>query len=333
MPRLSVVRVKSFSLAKAWLLGFLAGDGGFDLSCSPRVTANLGDSELVDHVIRAFEDCYEGVRAIAAAGLPSPEGSETGRRKKVYHTVRCNQRMVVDDIMSYGKFGIDEWEVPNFIISSSEEMKAAWLRGYFDADGFVIHDQKVHARYVQADSVNEKALRQVSSLLSSIGIQHSWHAEPAKGNDSPSFNVRVSYHEDLTRFATLVGFASLRKTALLAAAQASRQRFPVRKSLVVSLTPEIKKRRESGETTREIAEAVGLKKGTVDALCRRFKIQPGEGGKGRTNRKRGTLASLLPEILRLQDEGLDGTEIAKRVGLKDRKAVNDVVKYWGRKKT
>jgi hypothetical protein len=97
---------------------------------------------------------------------------------------------------------------------------------------------------------------------------------------------------------------------------------------VEEATARILERRENGETFNAIGRAEEVSSKTAQGVCYRHKTVPLRPGKGRVNRKRGDRGLLYPEIVRLREEGHRGTEIAKRLGLKDAREVKDIVKYW-----
>lgn len=334
MPKLSQVTPRGpLDVVKSWLLGFLAGDGAIDYRPGTicRVTAHIGGRELLDEVVSAFERCYEGANPRSRCDEPGGKGS---LRQQDYNYVRCDQKMLVEDLLSFAPFGLRRWHVPVAVQQGSEEIRGAWLRGFFDADGDAIYDPEQHVRCVEAHSVNRTALRQVVKLLQGVGVQNTWHARPPReGCPSIVYTVRVSYHEDLERFAKVVSFASESKRRVLEQALASLERRPVRKSFVEAQTARILRLRREGKTFDAIGRVVDLQKSSVQAVCKRHGVEPevGAKGSGRTNRRSGERAALFPRIMNFRAEGLSGAEIAKRVGLAHRREVDDVVKYYRRK--
>jgi MoxR-like ATPase/intein/homing endonuclease/lambda repressor-like predicted transcriptional regulator len=99
--------------------------------------------------------------------------------------------------------------VPEFIFAASDEERAAFLRGYFDGEGWVAHHQ------VCAGSSSPYLLVGVQRLLSSLGVDG--HISKVKTHPhgfgrGPHFVITVT---DIPKFARIVGFCSPAKTRLL----------------------------------------------------------------------------------------------------------------------
>ena len=150
----------------------------------------------------------------------------------------------------------------------------------------------------------------------------------------PKFNtayiLQVNHQQDLKKWKDLVGFGCERKMKTLEEALASFERdTQVHHEDTRQALPEIKRRREAGETWREIAAALGWSCWeTVRDICTRNGFEPSPENMG-AHRVKGYIEKLLPEIVRLRSEGLTQADIAKQLGLKDANTINNALQSHG----
>jgi MoxR-like ATPase/intein/homing endonuclease len=100
--------------------------------------------------------------------------------------------------------------VPDFVFAASDEKRAAFLRGYFDGEGWVAHHQ------VCAGSASPYLLVGVQRLLASLGIDGQIakvKTNPRAFGRGPHFVIAVT---DIPAFGRVVGFCSPAKARLLA---------------------------------------------------------------------------------------------------------------------
>ena len=120
--------------------------------------------------------------------------------------------------------------MPWSIRQSPAPIAAAFLRGLFDADGCVVHNQ-AKGSYVGLGSVSNELLREVQILLTTFGVSSriykvhdgsmSGHlpytnkdGEQVSYGRSPSYDLRVT-SASIGAFAQHIGFSLSRKSALL----------------------------------------------------------------------------------------------------------------------
>jgi intein/homing endonuclease len=308
---------------KAWLLGHLAGDGGFVYRPDLRkhaVTVYAGlDRDVVEECSRLFKEIYGAETQIKT------RGPGKGKRKNVSYETTCYKRAVVEDLMSCGTFGLTTWRVPDAVLRGSDEIKASWLSGMFDADGSMYFRPEKSVRTINLTSINEPGLRQASALLTILGIRHGWSDRKHNKEDCvkwmDSHAIYLTYHNDLRSFSRLIKFRSPRKQEKLEAALSSYERQVMRTEDVVKHLPEVKRRREAGETHAKIAKDLRLVREVVAELCYRNEIEP----KGREGNAAGGTRSVgfgaeegkLQDVLALRAQGVPLKEIAIRLGFKD----------------
>lgn len=91
-------------------------------------------------------------------------------------------------------------EIPLFVLKGDNNIKARFLRGFFDSEGSV--DVIEHRRQIVLTQNNEKMLLQIMSLLFDLGIQ-SKYLKRKKGSDQ----ILISLVENLEKYYKLIGFS------------------------------------------------------------------------------------------------------------------------------
>lgn len=326
-PRAESIKDQSgpLTVAKAYLLGFLAGDGHLQYeprSYSYKVFGCCGqDRDLAEHIARRVTEVY---------GVPCSvlfQKRSDGVRQDNWFA-HCGRKLVVEDLHSLTSWGVHTWRVPEPVMTGDDKIKGAWLRGFADADGYVGADVKRGQRRVCLDSVNMTGLMQAGSLLSALGIRYSWatHNREIEGH-SAGHKITLSYHADLKTFYEKVGFECVRKSQILHKAIESYKRTPKRTEDVEKFLEKIRPRREAGEDCMSIAKSLGLTRENVKDLCERRGISP-IGGKRRKDGRylpEGEVEVKIPQILEMKRDGLSHSAIALELGLKDAGAVTNAV--------
>jgi hypothetical protein len=324
----------SVSREKAWLLGHIAGDGSVTYKpgrvCQIVVAAgtHLEDAGVI---VRKFDEVY-GAHATVKAFAPGK-----GKRTQTNYIVRCSWRLVVEDVLGHGIFGVYRWRIDERVLSAPLDVRAGWVSGFADAEGHVQYIPETFMRRISLTSINHKGLEQVSGILRDLEIDHRWETDRRRGPETrrESYRLILSYHRAIRRFAEVVNFESPRKRDTLALAISTMERDPVHRFAIEDRMSEIQERREAGETHAEIADSMGFeRKGVADA-CYRHGIEPrgreGNADAGRRSNGLGRVERLLPRILELRDQGLKSHEIAKSLGFKGRHVVEGALRRAARK--
>ncbi|MEK6937269.1 MAG: LAGLIDADG family homing endonuclease [Nanoarchaeota archaeon] len=92
--------------------------------------------------------------------------------------------------------------IPNFIICGSKNIKARFLRGFFDSEGSVDVLEKYHRRQIVLTQKNIPWLKQIKTMLFDIGIQSKIYKKP-KDSDK----LVISLIENMEKYYNLVGFS------------------------------------------------------------------------------------------------------------------------------
>jgi len=199
----------------AYLLGWLTGDG------------NTCDN---DRLTFYFNYLSEEEKTILYNNI-----------KKVFKDVKyyeCNgDRFVVLSsslVNELRKLGVKsetatEKTVPSFILSNTNQIKEAYLRGLFDADGNIDINNGRNNDYtdIRLTTTSSKLSQQVANMLYSLGIVSTiYSSEPTshiiKGRDvntSKRFDVSIIGKNSIRRFANNIGFSLPHKFNRLADAK------------------------------------------------------------------------------------------------------------------
>jgi ribonucleoside-diphosphate reductase alpha chain len=202
----------------AWL-GWVCGDGSITTDASANfVSVQIGDADpdlparyraLVSSIfgpqLNIFESRSE--RADASAG------------------VRFASTQIIRFLEENGlcKQSAHEVEIPSLIKRSDPIVRAAFLRGLFEADGHVDNG------YPVLSTVSAALARDTQRMLVGLGVPARLHCQTHRDGafgDRPIFLIRVVGCEGVRRFASVVDFISERKRALLQVACARKDASP-----------------------------------------------------------------------------------------------------------
>lgn len=247
---------------KAYLLGFMAGDGNVSVSTDggAQVSANCGQVSdpanrvLADLIAGLLAEIYDVPAKVREERRVNQEGREPYWQPIVY------RRAVAEDLLSYGGIGTYDWEVPRAVARKARLFRA-WLSGFSDAEGCVRNDCERGSRYVSLSSVNRAGLEQVRRLLEDLlKIRCSWSTNDKRAGTLPEHKLLVCNRRSLERFAEQVGFRHPGKAARLAEALASYQRGSpnLLRDETAALFPQILRRRAANVPFDQIVAEFNL---------------------------------------------------------------------------
>jgi hypothetical protein len=187
-------KARNMTMEKAEILGFLTAEGEFHKreylrhandrkNIRLQKTSDIYFTNTEPVLIKKFMDDFKIVYNY------SPFYDD---RKK-----RCVIRRIAifEDLKRYGKVNSYSWGIPKQI-TSIKKFIVSWLRGYFDGDGSVEFREKEGHYRVMAFSVNNKGLRQISSILKrKFGISSKIYSHIGKLVISGYQNLRTFYDD------------------------------------------------------------------------------------------------------------------------------------------
>jgi len=179
----------------AYFLGSLVGDG----SVSKQVSSGIS------HHVVIFDGGQLYCERIASLlnslfGL-SPRVSRT----KSGFRVQINSKKLYEFLTSFCSFGSKVWQVPHCIMQGAKDIKSAFLRGLFDAEGYVHINWNQKRGWWDRDVRillrNGIAIRQLNEMLQSLGIKSSVRLD---GKDAVLY---IRRYPDIKSFRNMVGFS------------------------------------------------------------------------------------------------------------------------------
>ncbi len=172
---------------KAYILGVICGDGYINYK-----DRYISLETISMDFIKKFQESVVNVYGTIFKGKIAP----TCNRK--YRIVICGKQMI-EDLKKYlgDKKGTFSWKVPPEIISSDENCKINFIRGFFDSEGTVCKRYSLNFW-----SSNIEGLKQIKELLGGLNITSS-DIKPYKGDNCN--RLYVTSKENIVRFIKLIG--------------------------------------------------------------------------------------------------------------------------------
>ena len=93
--------------------------------------------------------------------------------------IRISKNNIVNDLISYTNFNSEDWKVPKTIINGSDDIKIAFIRGFYEGDG-IKSDRILQTLRVRICSKNLKGLKQLEKILKSLDIESHIYNESNK---------------------------------------------------------------------------------------------------------------------------------------------------------
>ncbi|MFZ5366172.1 MAG: LAGLIDADG family homing endonuclease [Patescibacteria group bacterium] len=184
---------------KAYILGTLCGDG---CQKTDRFQIKLSVLAKDKEFIEEFADCF--FRTYGIRKEPIEEERMQNGRVVSYTTVIIDSKQAYLDLKRYGEFGVYVWRVPGQIKNGDEDIKKAFLQGYFNSDGSV----DVRGHRVTAYSANYKGLSDIARLLKDFGIKAKIY--PSRKGENTYFHLYLHNWQNLNKFKE-IGFSLSRK--------------------------------------------------------------------------------------------------------------------------
>lgn len=244
---------KLLSKDKAYILGVLCGDGWiYYQNKSPKQTYQVGLNAIDKDFVYQFKDSLYKVYKI------SSDIKVRDRRKPNWNRqfeIKICSKNVCDDLLSFGNFKTSSWRIPQAIFESQPKVKAAFIKGFFDSEGYVSKKD----RRVVGVSTNFDGLSEVSQLLKSLDIESRIKTDSIKS----CYYLSITGRKCIERFLKLVDFSIKRKSLLLEKLVNS---YVLEISLskeVDRLFPDMVLLKNKGYTYEKIAKQLDISIGTV----------------------------------------------------------------------
>lgn len=183
------------------LCGFLSGDGSVQDRYPHYEIDFYPDDKKVALIYRGiFRDLYNKKLVI--------------RKQRRYFgncfSLRVKYKKAFMHLKSLTTFGRLRWRVPRFVLKEYA-LKKAWLRAFFDCEGYVNPNGKV----IQIQTVNKAGLKQVKSMLNSLDINSNTYKYERKNKNWNTNYILCITGNSIENFSSIVGFNHSRKSKML----------------------------------------------------------------------------------------------------------------------
>lgn len=190
---------KKLTKEKAYILGVLCGDGYISnyKGIGYQITLQSIDKEFINQF---SEFIYKVYNLNAKESLIKSKNLNWNDK---YQSRVCSKE-VFEDLQRYNKsFKTFEWRIPKDILKSSNEIKAKFLQGFFDSEGYVNYKHKT----LTASSANFEGIEEIKKLLDSLNIKSGIF-------NYKSRRIKVVFirgKKSIELFNKLIGFIIIRK--------------------------------------------------------------------------------------------------------------------------
>lgn len=176
---------------RSLICGYLAGDGYVKIRKENK-------REKLHYTVRFFPDHESLIEPFTEAIKKLYNKEARVIKHKSFYEIIIHSKTIVNDLLSFGKFGTYLWKVPKL---KNNQCKVNWLRGIYDADAYVAKD------YIRLKCVNESGIVGVRSLLKELGINTTMYRyEPINKNWSTNFILDIRGIGEIMKFSEIVGF-------------------------------------------------------------------------------------------------------------------------------
>jgi len=192
----------------SYILGVLCGDGYMDYNIL-RGNYHIGLSAIDKEFVVKFQlSLYEFFKLNSS--------NEYRESRKInwspqFITRLCSKE-ACEFINSIGSFKKHNWNVPDIIKNSSQEIKCSFLKGFLDSEGEI---DKAIGR-ITATSMNLNGLENIGNLFNDLGIRSTLiKTKDIRPNTHQKYRLRINDKNSICNFNRLIGFCINRKQAIL----------------------------------------------------------------------------------------------------------------------
>ena len=189
----------------AYFMGVVCGDGTLD---GNRIIIYEGKKELVGKYTEAFGKLFQIEPVTKKVNKTNQRGSFA---KKASYEIRMYSLRLVNFVKSNCAEVIEKTEnrdIPRVILKSNNTVAAAFLKGFFDAEGYV------NGRIVSVAGRAKKLIQKCQLLLLRFGILSSFKEKKVQGK--PQWHITITDLDSLRNFKKQIGFKRSDKAKYLA---------------------------------------------------------------------------------------------------------------------
>lgn len=181
--------MERYPIQLAMLCGFLAGDGCISGSHRDGIRFYPDDMKIAIIFKNLFRKLYGKIIKIRKNHIGKCYDLRIRYKKAHLH------------LTSLTTFGVRKWRVPKFVLEK-DELKIAWLKAFFDCEGYVNPNGKV----IQIQCVNKLGINQVKNMLASLRIESNICVYKRKNKNWNTNFVLSITGENIEKFAKMINF-------------------------------------------------------------------------------------------------------------------------------
>lgn len=137
---------------------------------------------------------------------------EYDRRDGVWCLI-LDSKSVYDKLLELSEFPGNQkiWKTPKTVLEASQDIKKAYIRGFFDAEGGVPHIEKKKQEQknirIYFSQVSKNALTELKTLIEEFGIKCGRISGPyfKIGYKHPTYGLRIHGIKEVAKFSVLIG--------------------------------------------------------------------------------------------------------------------------------
>jgi len=115
---------------------------------------------------------------------------------------RISAKWIYDLMRDSGALMSDTWFIPSFILNGSREVKSAWLKAFFDDEGYFYKNQ------IGLRVANKNGIKAVQLMLLDFGIQTKLYQPRIPSNPKYKIIYQISIRrENLIKYYNEIGFS------------------------------------------------------------------------------------------------------------------------------
>lgn len=261
MPALKkLIEIPPLTPEKAYILGVI-GPGDGCIKREDTIGLQVKDMDFA----KKFSSCLQEVYGKHGFSPRYSVVAHPDKKNPYYCTELYGTDIIRKDILSYGgiqSFKEGKEKVPQQITHAGKEIKAAYLRAFFDSQGSV-NVSKLHGvRAVEGTKKNLPVIRELRNLLNDFGIK-SW----VRMSQDGTYRLNITGKPNLEQFRIQIGFSIKRKQRKLNEALKSyNHRSPYELDQFLPIMRELRTR---GVGTRRASKILRIDQKTIWRKLRR----------------------------------------------------------------
>lgn len=200
----------------AYIYGVLTGDGYIEKTDRTyRLGLSVTDEDFAENFREKLNN-WSGMNAsVSRREIKHNHTTKYGdpiRCETEYIETRLASKVLVKFLKKKSEFKTEHWKVPQDIKESSENMKAKFLRGLFDSEGFSTFSGRT--KRIEIEMKNKPGLKEIQDLLKDLEIS-SYLNQGSEQRLKNTYALRTHDADSIKNFENKINFSIERKRSSL----------------------------------------------------------------------------------------------------------------------